>query len=89
MTDHIHRVRRGRYKTGTYYFQCMSCPFIATSLQMANHVVECWRCGQPFKMSRNDTRWAKPVCQQCRSGKALTPEGLVGSALEELLKEDK
>lgn len=88
MAEHIHKVKRGRYKTGTYYYQCVSCPFIATALQMTNRVVTCWKCENPFKLTKNDARWAKPVCPQCRGGTALQPGGLA-DVFDELLKEDK
>lgn len=68
MTDHTHKLRRGQYKTGTTYFKCVDCSFQVVSGQAVGRESLCWRCHKPFRMTKNDTKWAKPVCIDCRNG---------------------
>jgi formylmethanofuran dehydrogenase subunit E len=90
--QHIHRLKRGRYRTGTYYFKCGDCPFIAVDTQVIGRVTRCWKCGEPFCMNRNDIKWAKPVCPTCRNKPEMDVTNLVSAvddAIMDILKEDK
>jgi hypothetical protein len=86
MSEHIHKVRRRKYKTGTYYFKCETCTFTITASQFAGHITVCWRCNQPFRVTRNDTRWARPVCQNCRAIPSLKQDDKLDDLLNDIVK---
>lgn len=83
-SEHVHKLRRGFYKTGTAYFKCLNCPFVVTATQAVGRINRCWRCDKPFYLTRNDIRWAKPVCSICHG----TPtKSVPKSKLEDFLNE--
>jgi hypothetical protein len=89
---HVHLVKRGQYKSGTKYFKCElpGCTFLILASLIRGRLVQCWKCRNPFVLTANDTRWARPVCKDCRGGGGDQPE-VQGEAevnpLEELMKE--
>jgi formylmethanofuran dehydrogenase subunit E len=95
-TTHVHFLKRGRYRTGTYFFKCQDCPFIVVAQQATGRTTRCHKCREPFIMTRNDTKWARPVCPMCRN-KPSNPEAIsattevsaVEALMDDLLGEDK
>ena len=89
---HVHLVRRGQYDNGTKYFKCEvpGCTFIQVAKLMKGRLVQCWKCRNPFPLTSNDLRWARPVCVDCRGGGGEQPE-ISGNAdlnpLEKLMEE--
>jgi hypothetical protein len=68
--DHIHKLRRHQYKTGTSVFFCADdCTFkIGVELALGKKSI-CWRCGNPFTMTPYSLRLAKPHCENCHKSK--------------------
>lgn len=90
VSKHYHKLRRGTYKTGTLFFKCIECPFVAMVHHAVGRPVRCWKCDNPFVFGRIDAKWAKPKCPECRSTpvRLITPKRM-DDFLEELVKEDK
>lgn len=71
MTDHIHKLKRHRYKNGTTVFFCTdNCGFKVGCEFSLGKIVRCNRCDEPFKMNEYSVRLAKPHCIKCHNKKS-------------------
>jgi late competence protein required for DNA uptake (superfamily II DNA/RNA helicase) len=79
MTDknHIHQLRRKRYKTGQPFFYCIGedCTFKINADLALNKRTLCNRCGQPFLLTPYSMKLAKPHCENCHKSKSTTSSG--------------
>lgn len=68
---HIHKLKRKNYKNGTPVFFCTGdeCTFKIGVEFALGKTTECWRCGQPFKLTGYSLRLAKPHCENCHKFK--------------------
>lgn len=68
--DHIHKLKRIKFKTGnSVYFCALDCNFkIAVPLSLGKRSL-CWRCGEPFNMNEYSIRLARPHCEKCHKSK--------------------
>ena len=69
--NHVHKLKRFRYKTGGAIYFCVSdCSFrVGVELSLGRKS-ECWRCGKPFSMNKYSTNLDKPHCEECHTHKA-------------------
>lgn len=86
MRDGAHKFRRGRYKTGTYYFKCVDsgCSYLVIAALAVGKMCRCVDCDKPFALTRNDVKWAKPRCEPCRH---KPKRGVRRNAMDDLFKE--
>ena len=76
-TQHIHKFKRLRYKSGNEIFFCAlpDCNVkLNISLALGKRSI-CWRCGESFIMTEYSLRLAKPHCDNCHKPKDLKDEG--------------
>jgi hypothetical protein len=70
-SNHIHKYKRLRYKTGNIIFFCVL-PDCSNKCNIALALGKrsiCWRCGESFIMSEYALRLAKPHCDSCHKPK--------------------
>lgn len=78
MTEHIHKLRRHKYKNGTVvYFCSMDCHFkIERELAIGKRTL-CNICGEPFFMNEYSVKLAKPHCTNCGKMRIKNDDGTV------------
>jgi hypothetical protein len=72
-SDHIHKFKRLRYKSGNEIFFC-TLPDCNVKLNPALALGKrclCWRCGESFILSEYSLRLAKPHCDACHKPKKI------------------
>lgn len=73
-TDHIHKLKRVKYRTGTVMYFCTGATCtkkFAPALALGKQTI-CWRCEEPFEMNEYSIRLVKPHCQKCHEPKKGT-----------------
>ena len=65
--DHIHRLKKHKYKNGEVIFFCTKddCSFRINADLSWGKTSECWRCSEPFQMTNESKRQDKPHCENC------------------------
>lgn len=64
--DHIHRLKRTTYSSGTKVYFCTNdCSYKVEVPFALGKVVECNMCGEAFKMTEYSIKLAKPHCIAC------------------------
>lgn len=65
--NHVHRLKRHRYKNGEVIFFCVKddCSFKVNADLTWGKTAECWRCFAPFSMTNESKRQDKPHCEGC------------------------
>jgi ribosomal protein S27E len=94
--DHIHRLKKHKYKNGTPVFFCINnCSFKVEVPFALGMEVLCNTCGNPFTMTEYSLKLVKPHCNNCgkfrvvgEDGKAkFVPKGRATQALADLGKQ--
>lgn len=66
MSEHIHRLKRHKYKNGTaVYFCSLNCPYKVEVPLALGKVVLCNICDNSFTMSEYSIKLARPHCVSC------------------------
>ena len=70
-TEHICKLKRHTYETGTKVFFCTlpKCnKKLKVGLALGKECI-CWRCGNKFELNEYSIRLAKPHCEDCHKSK--------------------
>ena len=69
--NHIHQLRKKKYKTGQSFFYCIGedCAFKINADLALNKRSLCNICNKPFNLTPYAMRLAKPHCQDCHKVK--------------------
>jgi predicted nucleic acid-binding Zn-ribbon protein len=64
---HVHKYKRAKYKTGTYYYFCATaeCSHKIEAKLTLGKLSLCWRCGEAFEMTARNYTQDKPHCGLC------------------------
>lgn len=76
MSEHIHKLKKHKYKNGTTVFFCTNdCTFkVECELAVGKRVL-CNICGQPFVMNEASIKMVRPHCSGCGKTLVKLPDG--------------
>lgn len=78
MPEHIHKLKRHKYKNGTeVYFCTLNCNFKVEVPVALGKLVICNICNEPFTMTEYTIKLARPHCSNCGKQRIKNEDGTV------------